>query len=270
MYLQNLHTHSTYCDGKNSLREMVERAIFLGFDAIGFSGHSYMEWSESHSMSVAGTEDYKREVRALAAEYRDRIHVFLGLEFDMFSRVDLSPYDYVIGSMHYFEMDGEKVGFDRSAEEVTALVDRYFGGDGMAYARRYFEEIARLPQYGRFDILGHFDLVAKHFETTRLFDVNDKEYLHMANTAIEALAGNIPLFEVNTGCISRGYRRVPYPTLPIVKMFRENGFGAVISSDCHNAEHLACGFEDACELLRAGGYRSVFELTPTGFREVGI
>ncbi len=270
MYLQNLHTHSTYCDGKNSLREMAERAIALGFHSLGFSGHSYMEWSESYSMSKKGTEEYIREVRALAREYGNRIQIFCGLELDMFSAVDLSPYDYVIGSMHYFDLGNEKVGFDRSASEVKTLVDTYFGGDGMAYAKAYYEKIAELPKYGNVDILGHFDLVAKHFETIDLFDINSKEYLDLAIAAIEALSGKIPMFEVNTGCISRGYRSIPYPTLPIVKAFRECGFGAVISSDCHNAEYLNCNFEDACELLRAGGYKSAFELTSEGFREVAI
>ncbi len=270
MYLQNLHTHSTYCDGKNSLREMVERAIALGFHAIGFSGHSYMYWSEPYSMSLEETESYIREVRALAEEYRGRIHVFCGLEFDMYSEVSLAPYDYVIGSMHYFKMGEEFVGFDRSAAEVRSLVDKYFGGDGMAYAKKYFEKVADLPKYGKFDILGHFDIVAKHYETTDFLNVNDKAYLAAANDAIEALSGKIPFFEVNTGCISRGYRSVPYPTLPLVKMFRAHGFGAVISSDCHNAEYLNCNFQDACELLRAGGYQSVFELTPNGFCEVPL
>ncbi len=267
MYLQNLHTHSTYCDGKNPLRDTIEKAIELGFRGIGFSGHSYMEWAEEHSMSRAGTEAYIREVRALQAEYRDRIDVFCGLELDLYSNVDLAPYDYVIGSMHYFDIDGKKIGFDRKPAEVQHVVDTYFGGDGMAYAKRYYETIA---EYRNADILGHFDLVAKHCETIPLFDVNSKEYLQYAIAAIAALSGKIPMFEVNTGCISRGYRKAPYPTLPLIKAFREYGFGAVISSDCHNADFLNCAFDEACELLRAGGYKSAFELTPEGWREVAV
>ena len=29
--LQNLHTHSTYCDGKDTVTEMIEAAISKGF-----------------------------------------------------------------------------------------------------------------------------------------------------------------------------------------------------------------------------------------------
>jgi predicted metal-binding protein len=32
MIKSNFHTHTTFCDGKNTPREMVERALELGFD----------------------------------------------------------------------------------------------------------------------------------------------------------------------------------------------------------------------------------------------
>ena len=38
---QNLHTHSLFCDGKNSLEDMVTEAINQGFTSIGFSSHAY-------------------------------------------------------------------------------------------------------------------------------------------------------------------------------------------------------------------------------------
>ena len=37
---QDLHTHTTYCDGKNTPREMIEAAMAKGLLRIGFSGHS--------------------------------------------------------------------------------------------------------------------------------------------------------------------------------------------------------------------------------------
>ena len=41
MIKANFHTHTTYCDGKNTPEEMVQAAIALGMTAIGFSGHSH-------------------------------------------------------------------------------------------------------------------------------------------------------------------------------------------------------------------------------------
>ena len=68
---QNLHTHSTYCDGKNSIRDMIETAIEKKFDILGFSGHGYMPL-DNCSMSVENTRKYIAEVTAMKEEYKDR------------------------------------------------------------------------------------------------------------------------------------------------------------------------------------------------------
>ena len=60
MHYSNLHTHSTFDDGRDSCESTIQRAIELGFDSIGFSGHSYMPYSPSYSMSPETTLDYKK------------------------------------------------------------------------------------------------------------------------------------------------------------------------------------------------------------------
>ena len=37
----NAHTHTTFCDGKNSVEEMTLAAIERGFVALGFSMHGW-------------------------------------------------------------------------------------------------------------------------------------------------------------------------------------------------------------------------------------
>ena len=154
-YKQNLHVHTSYCDGRDTPEEVVLAAMEQGFSSIGFSGHSYMHYSPGHSMSLAGTEEYRREAARLREKYAGQIKLFCGLEVDMYSEIDLSGYDYLIGSVHYLPIDGEYVGFDRSQDEVQRVIDVYFHGDGMAYARMYYEQLALLPNFGKFDILGH-------------------------------------------------------------------------------------------------------------------
>ncbi len=265
MTKQNLHTHTTYCDGKDSPREILEMAIQKGFAAIGFSGHSWMAYSPGHSMSIEGTQDYIREIRSLKEEYAGRIGVFCGIEYDMLSDIDISAFDYRIGSCHYFLLDGTYVGFDRSQAEVARVIEQHFGGDGMAYAKEYYRCLAKLPEYGSFDIIGHFDLIAKHCENIRFYDEDSRAYHTWATEAAEALAGKIPFFEVNTGAIARGYRTTPYPSIPILRELRRLGYGAVITSDCHDGAMLDCAFDDAAELLRTCGFREHFLLTDAGF-----
>lgn len=120
-YLQNLHTHTTYADGKDTPEEVILKAIEKGFYSIGFSEPSYMTYSKGFSGLVDKTLEYKAEVENLKEKYKDRIKIFCGLEVDMLSNPDMSGYDYLIGSAHYFKIGEEYVGFDRSAEEGVMI-----------------------------------------------------------------------------------------------------------------------------------------------------
>ncbi len=266
MYKQNLHIHTVYDDGHDTPEELLEAAEAQGFDSIGFSAHSYMHFAPDHSVSVEGNEKYKEHIFRLKREWEGRMPIFCGIELEVLSEgIDLTPFDYVIASTHYMKIDGEFVGFDRSAEVVRGVIDTYFGGDGMAYAKRFYEGVAAIPSYGSFDILGHFDLVTKHAEKENFFDTSSRAYRHMAIEALEAVAGKIPFFEVNTGAIARGYRTTPYPDPFLIKEMRRLGFGATISSDCHDRRFLDCAYGDAAALLRECGFREIYVLTEKGF-----
>ena len=268
---QNLHIHSTYSDGKHTPRELIEEAIVRGFDSIGFSEHSYMYFSQSvNQLFISEMEPYKQEIRSLREEYRGRIEVFCGLEFEQHSRVPLDGFDYLIGSLHYMDFGDKILGFDRKLDEVQAYVRNNFGGDGMAFAEKYFEILTHLPEKGNFDILGHFDVLTKHNEEAGFVDPNDPKYIRMGVEAIHSLKGKIPLFEVNTGAIARGYRTSPYPQMEFIKEFRKCGFGAVISSDCHNKDFLDCCFEESRLLLQEAGFTTRWIFTDNGFKEVAL
>lgn len=268
---QNLHIHSTYADGKDRPEEMVRTAMERGFDSIGFSEHSYMEFSDyPYQMTVDKMPAYIQEIRTLQAKYEGQIDIFCGLEYEMYSHVPTEGLDYLIGSVHYLEINGQIVGFDRGLPETLAYVDRHFGGDGIAFSKKYFETLSCLPERGQFDIIGHFDLQTKNNEQAGFVDTTKPEYLQTGLDAIHALKGQIPLFEVNTGAISRGYRMTPYPQMEFLRAFKECGFGAIITSDCHDRNFIDCYFEEAEELLKAAGFRSKWILTREGFKEVGI
>ncbi len=268
---QNLHIHSTYADGKDKPEEMVIEAIRRGFDSIGFSEHSYMSFSSyPYQMTVEDTESYKKEIRHLKSKYKDLIDIFCGMEFEMYSDVPTDGFDYLIGSVHYLDFNGSILGFDRGLDETLDYINTNFSGDGMAFAKKYFETIAHLPEKGHFDIIGHFDLITKNNEKGKFIDVSSKEYLSSGFEAIHSLKGKIPLFEVNTGAISRGYRTSPYPQMEFLKEFNRLGFGVVITSDCHDKNFIDCFYDEAEELILAAGFKTKWILTENGFKEVYI
>lgn len=269
-YKQNLHTHSTFDDGKNTLEEMINAAIEKGFDSLGFSGHAYMYYSEPYSMSVAGTEEYKKQVLQLREKYADRIKIFLGLEFDMYSDTPQEGYEYMIGACHYIKMGDDFVAVDRPKEHYEKIIAEYFGGDGMKLVKEYYRQVAEYPKYAKIDILAHFDLITKNVEKANFFDYNSKEYLNSAIESLEALKKDVDFFEVNTGVIARGYKSTPYPMLPLVKEMKRLGYGAIIASDCHNAKDLDAYFDVARDLLIEGGYKEKYILTDDGFKAIAI
>ena len=58
----NFHTHTTYCDGKSTAEEMVQKAIELRFSQLGFSGHSFTPFDLEPCMTLDGTEEYKKQI----------------------------------------------------------------------------------------------------------------------------------------------------------------------------------------------------------------
>ena len=76
---QNLHTHSIFCDGKDTIEEMTLEAISKGFDILGFSGHGYLDVDTS---SMRDTSGYISEVERIKSKYASSIQIHLGIEED--------------------------------------------------------------------------------------------------------------------------------------------------------------------------------------------
>ena len=244
MRYSTAHAHTNFCDGKQDVETVVKKAEELGLSSIGFSGHSHCGYIKStSSMTPEITKMYKAEIAKQKKNYEGRVEVFCGIEFDQYSDDDLMGYDYVIGTNHYLKLGDEFVGFDRSRDEVKQIIDRYFDGDGLRFAREYYRQFAELPAYGKFDLIGHFDLITKNNENGELFDETSPAYQKYALECLHALAEKVHVFEINTGAIARGYRTTPYPRDFILKEMNKLGLGITISSDCHDCNFLTCGFE---------------------------
>ena len=267
---QNLHAHTVYCDGKNTPEEMIEAARAAGFDSLGFSIHSFMSCSKSGILSLEKQNAYNREIERLKEKYKDIFPIYRGVEFDIYADSPWQGYDYTIGSVHYLHTSEGLVCFDTKLEKALAYVEKYFEGNGMKFAKAYYEALATAADYGKFDIIGHFDLVTKNNELHHFIDTDTKQYRSFFCDAVDGLKGKIPFFEVNTGAMARGYRTAPYPAMDILRLLRENGFGATISSDCHDKQYIDFGYDMAAELLREAGYTSKFILNGKGFEEVAL
>ena len=63
--LQNLHTHTQFCDGENTAEQMVEQAIKFGFKSIGFSSHGRVGDFSKYSLKEETVVPYREEIKRL-------------------------------------------------------------------------------------------------------------------------------------------------------------------------------------------------------------
>ena len=239
----DFHTHTTFCDGKSTPREMVEAAYRMGMTDFGVSGHAdFSMFEPGFGMDDEKLRQYTEELQELREEYRGKMNLYIGIELDGLGPVQKA--EYAIGSTLWH-------------------------GDWYAFAREYFEAEAQIYDRTKCDFIGHFDLLTKFNEGYKHFDETKDAYLEPAITAMHKLAAlGIP-FEINTGAMSRGYRSAPYPSAALLKELCACGGRILINSDSHSADTIGYGFKQAQELAVACGFKSVCALKPGGgFREI--
>ena len=65
IFPSNAHTHSRWCDGVDTIFDMVEAARALGFVSLGFSGHAGQGFDPAYSMAPDAQAGYFSQLRAL-------------------------------------------------------------------------------------------------------------------------------------------------------------------------------------------------------------
>lgn len=259
----NYHTHTTFCDGTDTAEDMVQSAIALGLEHLGFSGHI-------DRFVQVDKEKYYAELARLEQKYGDKIEILHGIELDTLENPqEAAEAEYVIGSTHYLDVppiDGELLSVDSTVENLHRLAEVYFNRDYYALAKAYYAFEAQVVERLHPTFIGHFDLVTRFNDLPaemggHFIDEDDPRYLAPALEAMEQLARcGIP-FEINCGAINRGRKRFPYPAPRLMSALHDFGAEILISADAHQKEKLVGGFDTALELARAVGFDHVNILT---------
>ncbi|MBR2454070.1 MAG: histidinol-phosphatase HisJ family protein [Clostridia bacterium] len=271
MIKQNLHTHSLYVDGKDSLAAMAREAYERGFDSLGFSEHGITDFDARFSLSNQSALEYAAEVAALKAEYAGKMEIFCGVEQDYYSFAPNFKTDYIIGSVHYAKKGDVYYIFDTAnVERMLDGIEKYWNGDRMLYCEEYFSLVTQLPEKTGCNIIGHFDIITKMNEQKGLFDTEAPRYINAALCAVDSLCDKDMIFEINTGAMARGFRTTPYPSLAILRRIKEKGGRILFSSDCHNKTNLEAGMDLAHALALEAGFKEFAYLTADGFADMPI
>ncbi|HEX6543475.1 MAG TPA: DNA polymerase/3'-5' exonuclease PolX [Ktedonobacterales bacterium] len=101
-----LHVHSTWSDGKVSIREMAEATIALGKEYLGMCDHSKYA-AYAGGLDADAVRRQHAEIDALNREYEGRLRILKGTECDIlrdgtldYDEETLASFDFVIASIH--------------------------------------------------------------------------------------------------------------------------------------------------------------------------
>lgn len=155
-------------------------------------------------------------------------------------------FDLVLGSVHV--VDGLNVS--GGPEPAT-----YFTGRTRPEAyRRYFETVADMVAWGGFDVVGHFDLVARYGHRHHgRYDPG--EFEDVIRPTLEAMADAGLGIEVNASGTVQAPGE-PYPRREILSWAREAGVPFLtLGTDGHAPDQLVRGLSRAARVARRAGWR---------------
>lgn len=247
--IQDIQTHSTYSDGKNSLSEMVEEAISCGLKSIVFTDHA-CGWSmkEGGSVSFFSTvceyESYLSELKKMKNEYSNQIRILSGLEIEVGIKggMKLSPaiqeysrlnnlhkfgVDLILGSIHSesFEEDCIKYGISSQQKKREALLTNMTA----LLSTKIIDVFAHPLQA----LHGHFSNNLTEDEVAMLLAVFKSEVLSGHNIYLEINGKKYPQYEQWT------YNKYESGELKhneayFLSAYRKSGGKFVLGSDAHS------------------------------------
>lgn len=264
MIRADLHTHTAFAHGNNSVRDMFEAGQKRGLLVHGFSEHSprplgYDYPVEYRDRLNAAFPDYLREVSELAAECASSdamggVTVLLGLEQDwleaepdfMRQVAGSHPFDYIIGGIHFLGT----WGFDASAADWACLCP----AQREQHYALYYQTMRRMAESGLYRIVAHPDLI-------KIFSVEDFRLwlaksgsIDLVRDALCAVRDAGMAMEISSAGLRKPCREI-YPGPQILQLAADLGVPITFGSDGHCVNTIATGFDLLAPYAASVGYR---------------
>jgi len=266
MRYANLHTHTLFSDGRHTMRENIESALEKQMLSLGFSDHSFTACDPSYCMHTHQYGEYLSQLETLKQEYADRIPIYAGMELDYYSELPAGDYDYIIASVHYIIRNGVTYPIDHSPRQQEECIRDAFGGNVLDMAKCYYDMLTEHVIRVRPTFVGHFDVITKF----SLMPEEEEAYRQIAGSALKEVLKHCPYVEMNTGGISRGWRKTPYPGPYLLDTLKENGGEILLGADSHDKNNLIFHFDECVELLRENGFDHISVFRGDGFDKMAI
>ena len=240
----DLHNHTTRCNhAEGTIDEYIQRAIELGINIYGFSEHAPMDFDEKYRLPFCDMDAYVNDVLEAKKRYKNEIEILLGYEVDylpghMDESVLNADVDYLIGSVHFID----KWSFDNP---------EFIGGwetkDIDEIWKAYFEATEAMVKSGKFDIVGHLDLI-------KVFKFMPKQDTRiLARDALHAIKKANMVLELNTAGLRKPVGEV-YPSRSLLEVAYDLDIPITFASDAHAVDQVGFGYDATTALAKEVGY----------------
>ncbi|SFV90291.1 Histidinol-phosphatase [hydrothermal vent metagenome] len=240
----DLHNHTTRCNhAQGSIDDYIQRAIEQGIDIYGFSEHAPMDFDEGYRLAFNEMEAYVHDILTAREKYKNDIEILVGYEVDwlpghMDDRVLNANVDYLIGSVHFID----KWSFD-NPEFISGWKDR----DIDEIWQAYFEATEAMAASGKFDIVGHFDLI-------KVFKYLPKQDVRLlAKNALTAIKQSGMVLELNAAGLRKPIEEI-YPSKVLLEEAYALGIPITFGSDAHAPDQVGYGYDQVVALAQKIGY----------------
>jgi histidinol-phosphatase (PHP family) len=270
MKLFNLHTHTNYCDGLEIPEAYVKKAIELGFESLGFSGHAPLPFENTFAIANDELNFYAMEIRDLQEQYKDEIEIYLSLEFDYIPDMldDFSIYqnqlalDYTIGSVHLVRnAENGKLWFTDGSKQSTydEGLKEVFNNDIQKAVTAFYAQTNQMIETQKPDIIGHLDKIKMH-NKNRFFRENEDWYIKLVDESLDLAKANDCIIEINTRGLYKKRCDTFFPGTEILKKIKSLNIPITISSDAHKPEDLNQYLAEALNTLKELGFKEIIKL----------
>lgn len=260
MYDTHIHTNNSH-DSKQTIDEVCQSAIEKGVKAISLTDHidvfAYTE--ERNSQVICGTS---KDAEYAKKTYGNDLMIFTGVEMGLYhydiamskKLCNLIEPDIILGSVHSFMLDDEKVHFSKDVITAEAVpTDKL-----IKQVDKYFDEMLLTAETADIDVLCHLTYPMRYINGSYNRGLELDIYTDKIKKILQTIIKRNIALEINTARLGSDFD-YPAPTFDIVKKhFDLGGRLVTIGSDAHTPSKITNGFDFVKSKLKDIGYNEYF------------
>ena len=258
----DFHMHSYHSgDSDTPMEDQIRAALSLGLSSVCFTEHLDMDWPYQNTPDLEpGTFDldlaaYRQEYLRLRDKYRDRLHIFYGVELGLQPHLGdrlkafaaaHPEFDFILGSTHV-------------SRQMDPYYSIFFEGrtEEEAYRTYFTDSLLSLRAFHQIDSYGHMDYVVRYGPNQDRF-YSYERYQDVIDPILELLLEHDIALEVNTAGLSKGLSQCN-PCTGIIRRYRQMGGRKItVGADAHAPAGVAAGFDTAAAILTEAGFDTYY------------